>query len=158
MGLNTLFAENHYGRLQTPCGLVIHATHPLTHEFTAAASLHRATIAGPGNVVTKLRLWSTDTARAPAQARSVTARRDPACGVARLQHEGVFARFSQDAAAQVTHGRSAVRCGADKRLHGLAPTHDSLRRNDEAAGYARALYDAASRISPTRNEISRLGG
>lgn len=46
----------------------------------------------------------------------------------------------------------------DRRSHGPAPTHDSLRRNDETAGYARALCVAASRISPTLRDISRLRG
>lgn len=50
--------------------------------------------------------------------------------------------------------RSTRRTERDERSHGPAPTHDSLRRNDETAGYARALCDAASWLPPTR-EISR---
>lgn len=34
------------GQRQSPCGTLTHATNPLTHGFTVAASLHRATVAG----------------------------------------------------------------------------------------------------------------
>lgn len=140
------------GERQSPCGEVSYATHPLTHRFTVAASLHRATIAGPGNVVTEVRISGTSTARAPhshppaivGDGPEATARPGSARG-------RVHAVRSGDAVA-------AVRAVRDERSHGPAPTHDSLRRNDEAAGHARALCDAASRISPTARDISRRRG
>lgn len=137
------------GERQSPCGVVIYATHPLTHGFTVAASLHRATIAGPrerGHWARALHCAGPLRGSGGVGHGSGLA----ATGSRAARGEGVFA-----GSAQVTRVGGAVR---DERSRGPAPTHDSLRRNDEAAGYARAPCDAASRICPTAPDISRLRG
>lgn len=112
----------------------------------------------PGNVVTELRLDYTYTAR-----HSRRGARERACGARGACSERLAAgerargrvRAAERSSGDARTQRGAVR---DERSHGPAPTHDSLRRNDEAAGYARALYDAASRICPIGYEISRGRG
>lgn len=53
-----LSARNHTNRESTGRLRVswnnVKVTHPLTHKFTVAGPLHRATVAGPDNVVTEL--------------------------------------------------------------------------------------------------------
>ncbi|CAG9782955.1 unnamed protein product [Diatraea saccharalis] len=99
----------------------------LTHWYTVAASLHRATI-GVFNGNTEM---STCTTRGGAGAASARA-----CTEASRRYQR-----------------------RDERSHGPAPTHDSLRRNDEAAGHARAPCDIyPPRHSPTPREITRRGG
>lgn len=107
------------GERLTPCeNYTRNATHPLTHGFTVTASLHRATVAGPG----ERGHWAstandTCTARdtgtggwwhgcTKMQARHYSCR----AGVQHGQHEGVFAQFAVGAHGAL--GRTgATRCG-----------------------------------------------
>lgn len=120
----------------------------------------------PGNVVTEL-VWRTTHALrgtpVPAAGGSAarrrghsTARAERACGTAstgarlRKLRLGRTRRWGARALRGAGGaGRALARASAD--------TRHSLRRNDEAAGYARALCVAASRIFPTACEVSRRG-
>lgn len=120
----------------------------------------------PGNVVTELVRRTTHTLRgtpvpagcgATARRRGhVTNRTDRTYGTgstractrkSRLGRTGRWGARALRGAGGA--GRALARASAD--------TRHSLRRNDEAAGYARALCVAASRIFPTTCELSRYG-
>lgn len=153
------------GKRLTPCeNHTRNATHPLTHGFTVAASLHRATVAGPrerghwaitANDTSTARDTGTGSWRrgcTKMQARHYSCRASARHG----QHEGVFAQVATGRTGR--WGARALRGagGAGRALaRASADTRHSLRRNDEAAGYARALCVAASRIFPTACELSR---
>lgn len=103
------------GDRQSPCGVVIYATHPLTHGFTVAASLHRATIAGPR----ERGHWARGTAlrgTAPRQRR-----RRARLGVGGNRQPGstrrgrVRGERSGDARRRCGAGRALARASADTR-------------------------------------------
>lgn len=89
----------------------------------------------PGNVVTELSGGHRHFAAQPARAGQ-------ACGRSVSVRRG--ARWARGRVRATRRQTRRLRWRTDERSHGPAPTHDSLRRNDEAAGYARALCVAAS--------------
>lgn len=131
----------------------IHTTHPLTHKFTDAASLHRARIAGPRERGHWARLGAQTLRGTAGSGRS---RR--ADGVS-VRRGGPGSRAcSTSAAAQVTHGRNAVRCGAGRALaRASADTRQPPSQWRSGRVRARALRRSL-RISPIGSEIWRRRG
>lgn len=136
--------------------VIMKATHQLTHGFTVAAPLHRARIAGPRERGHWAKGKDTCTASEGTSERARWRTRHDHARARRLRRtrrgtrpDRVSERASEPASERGRVCSTRLRWGTartvrDERSHGPAPTHDTLRRNDETAGYARALCAAPS--------------
>lgn len=160
------------GERQTPCeNDTRNATHPLTHGFTVAASLHRATVAGP-----RERGHWASTANDTCTARDTgtggwrrgctkTRARHDSCrtGVRHGQHQGVFAQVATGAHGAL--GRTgATRCGrrgtsarTGQRRHTTQPPSQWRSGRVRARALRRSLPNLPDhqRTLPTRGEQTR---